>query len=129
MKAIGVTLATPGTCLSLDGDRRGDPLFVAGLGVLDDQVAGEGATDGLVDRGLGPVREHRDEGDEGEPHGERGGRHHRATRLADRVLLGEPAGDPAPAHQRADRPGEQRESGDGARVGLHGRAAPISTIT
>ena len=90
-------------------DERGNTLFVvAGLRVLDDQVAGERAADGLVDRRLGAVGEHGHEGDERQPDGQSRRGDHRASGLADRVLACELPGDPAPRHERADRPRQCR---------------------
>ncbi len=104
VNAIGVTLATPGTPSTAGRQRGGNALlFAAALRVLDDQVAGERAADRVVDRRLQAVGEHRDEGDEREPDGQRRGSHHRAAGLAHRVLLRQAAGDPAPGDERADR--------------------------
>ena len=67
MNAIGVTLATPGTRRSAGATTAGIPASLFALRVLDDQVAREGAVDGLVDRRLRAGGEYRDEATSARP--------------------------------------------------------------
>ena len=90
VNAIGVTSPTPGTRAQRRRDAApGCPASLPRLRVLDDQVAGERAVDGLVDRGLGAGREHRHERDQREPDRQRRGGDQRAPGLAHRVLARE----------------------------------------
>ena len=106
VKAIARHCAHAVDCPQRRRHRGGDAPLT--LRVLHDQVAREGAADSAVDRRLGAGGEHRDEGDQPQPDGQRERGDERAAGLADRVLAREAGGDPAPAHQPADRSGERR---------------------
>ena len=121
VNAIGVTLATPGTLRSAARDARpecpvrGSPASSRRSGCRRTSGSTAWLIVAFVPAASTATKRHEREADR-----ERGGRDHRAARLADRVLAREAAGDPAPARRARRSP----RASAGTTWARRGSAAP-----
>ena len=84
---------------------------VEAVGVLEDEVPSEVLVDRVVETGLQPRGEHRDERDQGQADHQRGGCDRGASRIAHRVLARQLARQSAQADERRARHARKRPDG------------------